>query len=227
MLIDRDGNALEAAADSLPRTPERVSTMAMDVADEARWRQASDFIESHYGRLDWAVISAGVAHSAPLEELSFSDWRSVMSVNLDGAFLTLRAVMPLMKRNAHGGGIVALSSAAGLKAEPGIAAYGASKAGLIQLTKVAAKEGAPHNVRVNALAPGGVETPMWRSVPMFQDLVRETGSEKAAFLRIAQEATPLGRYSTPDEIARIVEMLLADSPSITGAVIVIDGGYTL
>ncbi|MET0181760.1 MAG: SDR family oxidoreductase [Caulobacterales bacterium] len=227
VLIDKDGAALEAAADTLPRTPERVSTLAMDVADEARWEQARDFIATHYGRLDWAVVNAGVSHAAAIDELSFADWRAVMSVNLDGAFLTMRTVIPFMKRNASGGGIVALSSAAGLKAEPGVAAYGASKAGLLQLVKVAAKEGAAHNVRVNAIAPGGVETPMWHSVPMFQDLVRETGSESAAFLRIAQEATPLGRYASADEVARIVEMLLADAPSVTGAVMVIDGGYTL
>ena len=93
--------------------------------------------------------------------------------------------------------------------------------------RVAAKEGAPDNIRVNAIAPGGVETPMWKNVPMFQDLVRETGSERAAFDKIAKLATPLARYAGADDIARLVATLLTDQAPITGATLVVDGGYTL
>lgn len=227
LLVDHDAAALDRAADTLPSPPERVSTLALDVADEARWEDVRAFIASHYGRLDWALVNAGIAHAAPIAEMSFADWRRVMSVNLDGAFLTLRAVMPFMRGNELGGSIVVMASASGVKAEPGVGAYGASKAGLLQLMRVAAKEGAPDRIRVNAIAPGGVETPMWRDVPMFQDLVRETGSERAAFDRIAQEATPLGRYATADDIARLVELLMIETAPITGATIMADGGYTL
>ncbi len=227
ILIDHDEALLSETADHLPHPPERVSTLCIDVADEARWEQVRDFVGAHYGRLDWGVVSAGIAHAAPITEMSFDDWRHVMAVNLDGAFLSLRAMMPFMRANEHGGAIVLLGSASGLKAEPGVAAYGASKAALLQLMRVAAREGAPDHIRVNAIAPGGVETPMWSNVPMFQDLVRETGSERAAFDRIAQEATPLGRYAAADDIARLIEMLLVDPAPITGAVIVADGGYTI
>lgn len=226
ILIDVDEAGLAAAADHLSVAPERVSMLAMDVADEARWAQARDFIASHYGRIDWAVVNAGVAHAAPITEMSFADWRRVLAINLDGAFLTLQTVLPMMQ-NDGGGSIVVMASASGLKPEPGVSAYGASKAGLLHLAKVAAKEGAPYHIRVNAIAPGGVETPMWTQVPMFQDLVRETGSERAAFDRIAGEATPLGRYASADDIARLVEMLLLEPAPITGAVLVADGGYTL
>lgn len=227
LLLDRDEAALDAAADQLIDPPERVSTLPIDVADEARWEVVRQFIEAHYGRLDWAVVNAGVTHAAPITDTASVDWRRVMSVNLDGAFLTLRTVMPFMRANADGGAIVVIASAAGLKAEPGIAAYGASKAGVLQLMRVAAKEGAPDGVRVNAIAPGGVETPMWRDAPFFQDMVREEGSERAAFDRMAQMATPLARFAQADDIARLTEMLLVDAAPITGATLVADGGYTL
>lgn len=228
ILVDIDSRELDAVADSLAdAAPERVSTLAFDVADPERWDQASDFIASQYGRLDWAVVNAGIAHSATIAETDLVDWRRVMSTNLDGAFLTLRTVMPLMKGNALGGSIVVSASAAAIKAEPGVGAYAASKAGLLQLMRVAAKEGAPDRIRVNAIAPGGVETPMWSSMPWFQDLVRDTGSERAAFDQIAKLATPLARYAKADDIARLIVMLLSDEAPITGATLVVDGGYTL
>jgi len=227
ILVDVDEAELDATANSLRHPPERVSTLAFDVADEARWKQAREFILSQYGRLDYAIVNAGVALAAPISDMSIEEWRRVMSVNLDGAFLTLRCVMPLMRANSQGGSIVVTASASALKAEPGVAAYGASKAGLLQLMRVAAKEGAPDNIRVNAIAPGGVETPMWRDVPMFQDLVREKGSERAAFDAIAKLATPLARYASADDVARLIVMLLSDASPITGATLVVDGGYTI
>lgn len=227
LLLDKDEDALSAAADMLINPPERVSTMPLDVTDEARWADARAFIAAQYGRLDWAVVNAGVSHAAAIEDMRFEDWRRVLSVNLDGAFLTLQTVMPFMRGNVDGGAIVVIGSAAGIKAEPGVSAYGASKAGLLQLMRVAAKEGAGDRIRVNAIAPGGVETPIWRDAPMFQDLVRETGSERAAFDKMASFATPLARYAKPDDIARLTELLLTDAAPITGATLVADGGYTL
>ncbi|HRO04350.1 MAG TPA: SDR family oxidoreductase [Terricaulis sp.] len=227
ILVDFDEAALDKTADSLSQPPERVSTLAFDVADPDRWADAAHFIQAQYGRLDWAIVNAGVAHSAPIAETDLVDWRRVMSTNLDGAFLTLRAMMPLMRENSQGGSIVVTASAAALKAEPGVGAYAASKAGLLQLMRVAAKEGAPDNIRVNAIAPGGVETPMWSSMPWFQDLVLEQGSERAAFDTIAKMATPLARYASSDDIARLIVMLLSDESPLTGATLVVDGGYTI
>jgi len=230
ILVDLDEAALAAVADDLDRqnlSPERVSTLAFDVADEARWAQAAQFIESQYGRLDWAIVNAGVSHASPIAETDLVDWRRVMSTNLDGAFLTLRATMPLMRKSMLGGAIVVSASASALKAEVGVGAYGASKAGLLQLMRVAAKEGAHDNIRVNAIAPGGVETPMWSKMPWFNDLVRETGSERAAFDKISQMATPMARYASADDIARLIIMLLSDDSPMTGATLVVDGGYTL
>jgi 2-keto-3-deoxy-L-fuconate dehydrogenase len=190
-----------------------------DVRDEAFW----DTLD--LTSLDHAVVNAGIAGAGAIAGLGFDEWRRILSVNLDGAFLTLRAAMRAMQ--AHGGSIVLTASAAGVKAEPGVAAYGASKAALIHLAKVAAKEGAPRNIRVNAIAPAGVETPVWDAVPMFAERAAEIGRD-AAFAEMARIATPLGRYARPEEIAAQIAFLLSDdSALITGACLVSDGGYTL
>lgn len=198
-------------------------TRAHDVVDDAAWTATESIVRDKFGRLDLAVVNAGVASGGTIAELAFDEWRRVLSINLDGAFLTLRCAMRLM---SAGGAVVTVASAAAIKPEPGVAAYGASKAGLVQLTKVAAKEGAAAGIRVNAILPGGVETPVWRGVPFFQDLVREHGSERAAFDVMARMATPTGRYATPAEIAALIATLL-DTPTMTGSALVVDGGYTL
>jgi NAD(P)-dependent dehydrogenase (short-subunit alcohol dehydrogenase family) len=98
---------------------------------------------------------------------------------------------------------------------------------MIQLARVAAKEVAGRRIRVNAIAPGGVETPVWDAVPMFADRAREVGRD-AAFAELAAMATPLGRYATAEEIAEQIAFLLSDkAATITGSVLVSDGGYTL
>lgn len=216
VLVDSDAEAL--ARVDLPVT---VDLLPGDVRDERLWEEAAARLDG----LDGAVINAGVAGAGAIADLSLDEWRRILSINLDGAFLTLRAAMRAMK--AGGGAIVATSSAAGLKPEPGVAAYGASKAALIQLVKVAAKEGAPDRIRVNAIAPAGVETPVWDAVPMFADRARTIGRD-AAFAELAAIATPLGRYAKPEEIAAQIAFLLSDAAAlITGAVLVSDGGYTL
>lgn len=223
-LIDRDAAGLAKVAETLPH-PDRIFSAAHDVADEAAWDKTEAAIRDRFGRLDRAVVNAGVADAAPIPELTFAAWRKVMSTNVDGAFLTLRAAMRLIPGP---GAIVVVSSISGVKPEPGVAAYGASKAAVLQLMRVAAKESTAKKVRVNAILPGGVETPMFYDVPMFKDLVRDLGSEQAAFDKIAEMATPMGRYAKPDEIANLIAFLLSDdSGTMTGSAIVTDGGYSL
>jgi 2-keto-3-deoxy-L-fuconate dehydrogenase len=192
-----------------------------DVADPSLW----DRIEAEVGPLEHAVINAGIGAGGPIADLSLDEWRRVLSVNLDGAFLSLRTALRLMR---DGGSAVLTASVSGLKAEPGTAAYGASKAALIQLARVAAKESAARGVRVNAIAPGGVDTPIWDGLDFFKGLVAQTGSRAAAIEAMAKMATPLGRYAAADEIAGQIGFLLSDMAStITGTVLVSDGGYTL
>ena len=213
ILCDLDAEALDAV-----HLDCGVVRLAGDVADERYWEQAN------LSEIDGAVVNAGVAGAGQIAHLDFAEWRRILSVNLDGAFLSFRAAMRAIR---DGGSIVAVASASGLKAETGVSAYGASKAGLIQLAKVAAKEGAPRGIRVNAIAPGGVETPVWDAVPMFADRAAEIGRD-AAFAELATMATPLGRYAKAEEIGAQIAFLLSDqAATVTGAVLVSDGGYTL
>src|SRR6478672_2632116 len=145
ILADLDEDRLRDFAFSLPCERQ---VLIGDVADEAFWASADLTGLTH------ALVNAGIGAGAPILDSSFEDWRRVMNVNLDGAFLTLQAAMRAMRD--RGGSIVLTASVAGIKAEPGIAAYGASKAAVIQMGRVAAKEGGPLGIRVNSIAPGGV-----------------------------------------------------------------------
>lgn len=190
-----------------------------DVADPFFWRDFS------FDELDLACINAGVSGSGLITTLDFAEWRRIMAVNLDGAFLALQAAMRAMQ--PRGGAIVLTASASGLKPESGIAAYGASKAGLLHLMRIAAKEGAALRIRVNAIAPAGVATPIWSDQPFFADLVTQHGSESAAFAALGA-ASPLGRFASADEIAAQIGFLLSDAAAtITGATLTSDCGYLL
>jgi len=217
ILVDTDEDRLRDFAFTLPceRQP-----LIGDVADPELWREADLTGLTH------AAVNAGIGAGAPILDASFEDWRRVLSVNLDGAFLTLQAAMRAMQ--GRGGSIVLTASVAGLKAEAGIAAYGASKAAVIHLARIAAKEGGPLGIRVNAIAPGGVETPIWHGVPMFAQLVERTGSEAAAFQAMGAAAGGAGRFARPEEIAGQIAFLLSDAAAfVTGACLVSDGGYSL
>ena len=218
VLMDRDEARLRELAEGLPCD---TGHLAGDVADEALWSEAD------LNGLTHALANAGVAAGAPIGETSLADWRRIMAVNLDGVFLTVKAAMTAMTRGGAGGSIVVTASVAGLKAEPGIAAYAASKAAVIQLARVAAKEGAPNGIRVNSIAPGGVETPIWYGVQGFKDMVAASG-ETAAFETMGKMATPLGRFAQAEEVAEQILFLLSDrSAFTTGSCLVTDGGYSL
>jgi NAD(P)-dependent dehydrogenase (short-subunit alcohol dehydrogenase family) len=210
--VDRNVDALAIAEFGT-----QVERVTGDVAEPAFWQSLA------LGDLDHAVVNAGVPGVAPVTDMSFEDWRRVMAVNLDGAFLTLQAALRSMR---DGGSIVCVGSAAGFKAEKGIGAYAASKAGLIQLARVAAKESAPRRIRVNVIAPGGVETPIWESTEL-RKRMEEVGRQ-AAFDEIAARGTPMGRFAKPEEIAEQIAFLLSDaSGTMTGSVLLSDGGYLL
>lgn len=211
---------LDAAALARVELPCAVVAIPGDVADETFWALAGPVL----GGLDLAVVNAGVVGAAPIVELSFDEWRRILRVNLDGAFLTLRAAMRAMR--GRGGAIVATASAVGLKAEPGTAAYGAGKAALIHLVKIAAKEGARDRIRVNAIAPAWVDTPVWDAVPQVAARIAEVG-RGAAMAELAA-TTPLARFATAEEVAGQIAFLLSDAAAtITGACLVSDGGSVL
>ncbi len=228
VLVDRNAAALHAVSDSLTRSDRQILSIVQDVADPIEWEATQARIEARFGHLDHVVANAGASAAAPIAEMSFEMWRRILAANLDGVFLTLQTGFRLIRMSGRGGAMVVTSSASAIRAEPGVGAYGASKAGALQLARVAAREGAAEGIRVNAILPGGVETPMWSDTPMFRDLLqRSGGNEPAAFAELARMATPLGRFAKPEEIADMILFLLSDAcATVTGAQFSCDGGYS-
>ena len=216
VLIDTDGDALDAL--DLSCETDRI---VGSVADEALWQQ----LDENHPEIDLAIVNAGVGGAGTVADQTLEEWRRVMTVNLDGAFLTLSYAMRAMKRRG-GGSAVVVASVTGLKAVAGIGAYGVAKAGVAHIARIAALEGAADGIRVNAVAPGGVDTAIWNGSPQFQAAVKENGRD--ATLKAMAIGTPRGRFATPDELAAQIGFLLSGAAAnITGEVMVTDGGYSL
>ena len=173
---------------------------------------ALERIAGRFGRLDALVNNAGVARFAPIMETSETDWKRILDVNLTGPFLCTRAAVPLM--GEHGGAIVNITSISAVRASTLRSAYGTSKAALAHLTKQLAVELASAGIRVNAVAPGPVETAMARDV--------HTPEIRADY----HDAIPLNRYGLEEELAEAIFFLCSDRASyITGQVLAVDGGF--
>jgi len=215
VLIDIDADALGAL--QLETTAE---CHAFDVSDPAKWAE----LEETLGTLDHVIVNAGIGGSGEFADLSFSAWRKVMDVNLDGAFLTLAAGLRAMKKKGKGSAVVT-ASITGVKPVPGIGPYGVAKAAVAHMARIAAAENAKNNIRVNAIAPGGVDTAIWEGSPEFLQTVADHGREFA--LKAMAATTPRGTFATSDEIAGEVGFLLSDmAANITGVVHVTDGGFS-
>lgn len=221
-LLDRNAEGLGAAAHEVSCP---VVQLAGDVSDAALWKDCEGEIAARFGRIDCALANAGVGHPMqPISELAPEEWSRVIGVNLTGAFLTLRTSLRLMSAD---GAIVLVSSSMGVKPSPNTAGYGASKAALIHLAKIAALEGASKGIRVNAISPGGVKTPLFRDADFFKALTQQAGGEEAAFAALAAR-TPLKRYASAEETASLIAFLMSDDAAqITGANLIADAGMTL
>ncbi|MEX2444431.1 MAG: 3-oxoacyl-[acyl-carrier-protein] reductase [Alkalispirochaeta sp.] len=187
---------------------------AVDVGDEDAVTQAVKAVFDQSGRVDVLVNNAGITRDGLIMRMSSEDWRSVMDVNLASAFYTSKAVTrPMIKQRS--GSIINITSVVGLIGNAGQANYAASKAGLVGLTKSMAREVAGRNVRVNAIAPGFIETEM---TDRLNEEQRET----------LQSQIPMGRIGSAEEIAKVCVFLASDMASyITGEVITVGGGLAM
>ena len=192
----------------------------LDVTSEADWDRVMGLLP----QLDLLILSAGISQASALVNTTFADWRRVMAINLDGAFLGVRAALRKMQ---PGSAIVLIGSASGTKAVAGAAAYCCSKAALAMLTKTAALEAKPLGIRVNCLSPAGVATPMWKTMPFFA----EAPSEEAAWAALGgidPSKSPLERMAFAPEIAQAVLFLCSPAAAgITGINLPVDAGYTI
>ena len=211
-LLDIDADTLSQTMHRLAR-PKHTLAINADVADPQAVTSAMNQVRQHFGSLRVLVNNAGVAVFKPLLEHTYEEWQRVIDVNLTGPFLCAQASAPLMLRGG-GGAIVNIASISGLRASMLRVAYGTSKAALMHLTKQQAAELGPRGIRVNAIAPGPVDTAMAKQV--------HTPDIRADY----HDAIPLNRYGREEEIAQTVWFLCSEAASyINGQTLAVDGGF--
>ncbi len=211
-MLDILGDTLRASAKALDRT-EAILALEADVSDPAAVQAAVEQARQKFGRIDALVNNAGIAVFKPMLDVTLEEWQRVMAVNLTGPFLMTQAVAPIM-RDQGGGAIVNITSISGLRASTLRVAYGTSKAGLAHLTKQQAAELAQYGIRVNAVAPGPVDTAMAKEV--------HTPEIRADY----HDHIPLNRYGLESELANAICFLCGEQAAyITGQVLAVDGGF--
>jgi NAD(P)-dependent dehydrogenase (short-subunit alcohol dehydrogenase family) len=194
-----------------------------DVRDEAAWPGVIAEAEKRFGRLDVMVANAGIGILVPIAEMTLADWQKQQAINLDGVFLSIKHAIPALKKQG-GGSIVLMSSIAGLRGAPGLAAYSATKGGVRLLAKSVALEHAADNIRCNSVHPGIIATPIWEKIP--------TGASNRRNAPIdprerAAGVVPLPRVGEAQDIANGVLFLCSEAANyMTGQELVIDGGMT-
>ena len=212
----RRGDALAALVDEVAAAGGRAHAVALDVRDAASVERAVAAAVAAAGRVDVLVNNAGVAMTRPALQTDEEAWRSVLDTDLDGAFRVARAVARTMVDGGHGGAIVNVASILAFRVAKQVAAYVAAKAGLLRLTEALALEWAAHGIRVNALAPGYVETELNR------DFLRSPAGESLG------KRVPMRRFGTPGDLDGALLLLASDAGRyITGATITVDGGHSL
>jgi len=211
-LLDIDNETLACVSEDLAAVDD-VLALHCDVSDPRGVSAALGRVSARFGRLDALVNNAGIAVFKPLLETGIEEWERVLAVNLTGPFLCAQASVPLMLESG-GGAIVNIGSISGLRASMLRVAYGTSKAGILHLTRQQACELGEIGIRVNAVAPGPVDTAMARQV--------HTPDIRADY----HDAIPLNRYGREEEIAEVIFFLCSDRASyVTGQTLAVDGGF--
>jgi 2-dehydro-3-deoxy-D-gluconate 5-dehydrogenase len=207
----------EAAAADLAKLGVKTTVLTADVTDETQCRKMIDDTVSRLGRLDILVNNAGINIRKAPQELSMAEWKEVVDTNLTSAFACSQAVYPVMKE-AGGGKIINIGSMLSIFGAGFAAAYGASKGGVVQLTKALASGWAKDNIQVNAVLPGWIDT----------DLTRSAREQIKGLNTMVLMRTPTGRWGQPADLAGVAVFLAAPaSDFITGAAIPVDGGYSV
>lgn len=210
---------------ALKELPDNVSSVVCDVTSEEQIKQAIDFTVEKYGSIDILINNAGIQHVAFIEDFPTDKFELMIKIMLTAPFITMKYAIPHMKKNQFGR-IINIASINGLIGFAGKSAYNSAKHGVIGLTKVAALETAPHQITVNAICPGYVDTALVRG--QFEDLAK---TRNIAVENVLEEVlyplVPQKRLISVDEIASLALFLASDAAKgITGQAVVLDGGYT-
>jgi NAD(P)-dependent dehydrogenase (short-subunit alcohol dehydrogenase family) len=220
--VDLNGDAVEQTAAAIASLGGRALAAAADVTSSPALDGVTDLALSRFGDIDVCFANAGIAGPGSAADVDDATWAAVIDVNLTGVWRTARAVLPVMLERGRGS-IINQASTGGLVGVPGVAAYAAAKGGVIALTRQMAVDYGPRGIRVNAIAPGTVPTP----------LLRASNAAGGGLMTSAQDPEgiarrfPLGRIGTPEDIAGAAAYLACDDSAwVTGSVLVVDGGMT-
>ncbi|MBV8325065.1 SDR family NAD(P)-dependent oxidoreductase [Chryseobacterium sp.] len=195
-----------------------VRFITCDVSKPEEVEKAVQETVDHFGSLDVAVNNAGIVDASPVHEKSIEEWQRVININLSGVFYGMKYQIAQMRNQKTGGAVINMGSIMSQVAEFGIGGYASSKHGLVGLTKVAALENGTHNIRVNAIGPGYIETP----------LLMDNAAQSEEYRSYMESKHAMKRLGKPEEIAKAVLFLASDDASFcTGAYLPVDGGYLL
>ncbi|HET7257446.1 MAG TPA: 3-hydroxybutyrate dehydrogenase [Xanthobacteraceae bacterium] len=224
VIADLNQTAADATAAELGG-PQKALAVAMDVTDERQVEAGVARTVQQFGKIDVLVSNAGIQIVAPLDEFEFASWKKLLSIHLDGAFLTTRAVLQRMYKQGTGGSIIYMGSVHSKEASVLKAPYVTAKHGLIGLAKVVAKEGAKHGVRANVICPGFVRTPLVdKQIP---EQARELGiSEADVIKKVMLKDTVDGEFTTVADVAETALFFASfESNALTGQSLVVSHGW--
>lgn len=222
VIADLNGGVGNTAVQGLNDEGFKAAFIKTDVADERQVRDATDFAVSKYGGIDILVNNAGIYPVIPVIQMTPADFEKILAVNLKSVFLFTKSAAEVMIRQGRGGKIINITSVDALHpSSVGLAVYDASKHGLWGFTKNTALELAPHNIQVNAIAPGGIATPGTGAG-------KPVTPEMETILKKFLEKIPMKRMGDPDDIGKVALFLASDLASyMTGSQVVVDGGVLL
>jgi len=224
-IADLNKDAAEATANEIRASGGQAIGIAMDVTDERAVNDGVAAVVATFGGVDILVSNAGIQIVHPIEEFGYAEWKKLLAIHVDGAFLTTRACIPHMYKSGHGGSIIYMGSVHSKEASVLKAPYVTAKHGLIGLAKVIAKEGAAHGVRANVICPGFVRTPLVeKQIP---EQAKALGlSEEDVIKKVMLKETVDGEFTTVDDVAEVALFFAAfPSNALTGQSLVVSHGW--
>jgi 3-hydroxybutyrate dehydrogenase len=224
-IADMNKEAAQAVADEIARSGGSAMAVAMDVTDEAQVNAAVAAVVAAWGGVDVLVSNAGIQIVHPVQDFPFADWKKMLAIHLDGAFLTTKACLPHMQSSGKGGSIIYMGSVHSKEASVLKSAYVTAKHGLIGLCKTVAKEGGPHGIRANVICPGFVRTPLVeKQIP---EQAKALGiSEADVVKKVMLRETVDGEFTTVQDVAEVALLFAGfGSNALTGQSLVVSHGW--